>query len=238
LQQFQELIQRLEIPFQNLPLLRQAFTHSSYRNENKQIRIDDNERLEFLGDAVLELLVSEYLYIHRPDLSEGELTRLRAAIVCEPSLVRFAKSLQFDRCILLGRGEELSGGRQRPALLADVFEAFVGALFLDQGLPMVKHFMERFIFPEIADMDVSILSDFKTMLQEYVQREMLGELRYKIVSEKGPAHHREFVAKVWIDQKEMGTGMGFSKKEAEQRAAEVTLKMLNVSPAKQLVDRD
>jgi ribonuclease-3 len=221
------LLQDLQISFQDLTLLKQAFTHASYRNENKNGWIEDNERLEFLGDAVLELLVSEYLYRNRPHLPEGELTRLRAAIVCEPSLVRFAKELQFDRYILLGKGEELSGGRQRPALLADVFEAFIGALFLDQGLDTVKRFMERFIFPKIQNVDVTILSDYKTMLQEYVQRQLLGELRYQIVSEKGPAHNREFVAKVWIDQREMGMGIGHSKKEAEQKAAESTWKMLH-----------
>ncbi|WP_347435913.1 ribonuclease III [Fodinisporobacter ferrooxydans] len=225
---FQKLMQQLELPFQDVALLKQAFTHASYRNENKLGGLADNERLEFLGDAVLELVVSEYLYLAYPDMPEGDLTRLRASIVCEPSLVGFAKRLQFDHCILLGKGEELSGGRQRPALLADVFEAFVGALFLDQGIAVVKQFMQVYVFPHLAEIDSSVLSDYKTLLQEYVQKHSMGDLQYRIVSEKGPAHHREFVAKVFIDHKAYGIGMGRSKKEAEQHAAEDTLKQLQV----------
>jgi len=223
---FDKLLTDLGIAFTNRRLLKQAFTHASYRNEHRTEIGQDNERLEFLGDAVLELLISEYLYVKYPKLPEGELTRLRAAIVCEPSLVRFATKLNFDKYIRLGRGEEISGGRKRPALLADVFEAFVGAYYLDQGLPAVKEFLERFVVPEILTLNTSLISDYKTSLQELVQREGLGQLSYEILEERGPAHNREFVARVMIDLNAMGQGVGRSKKEAEQHAAQMTMMML------------
>ncbi|KAI7246568.1 hypothetical protein KC345_g12052, partial [Hortaea werneckii] len=138
---------QLQIQFHDPVLLKQAFTHASYVNEHRFNQHQDNERLEFLGDAVLELTVSEYLYNLLPDRPEGELTKLRAAIVCEPSLVRFAETLGFGRFVLLGKGEELTGGRTRPALLADVFEAFVGALYLDQGLETARKFLDDHVFP-------------------------------------------------------------------------------------------
>ena len=225
-QPFDKLLSELGIDFQNKRLLKQAFTHASYRNEHRAEIGQDNERLEFLGDAVLELLVSEYLFLKFPKMPEGELTRLRAAIVCEPSLVRFATKLQFDQYIRLGRGEEISGGRKRPALLADVFEAFVGAYYLDQGLLAVKEFLHRFVVSEIQSLNTALLSDYKTMLQELVQRDGLGTLSYQILEERGPAHNREFVARVLLDQKPMGEGTGRSKKEAEQHAAHMTMMML------------
>ncbi|MCX7568457.1 ribonuclease III [Tumebacillus sp. DT12] len=224
--QFEKLLSNLDIKFENRKLLKQAFTHASYRNEHRTEAGQDNERLEFLGDAVLELLVSEYLFLKYPKMPEGELTRLRAAIVCEPSLVRFATKLEFDKYIRLGRGEEISGGRKRPALLADVFEAFVGAFYLDQGLMAVKDFLHRFVVSELQDVNAPLLSDYKTMLQEHVQREGLGALVYQILEERGPAHNREFVARVMLDQKPMGEGSGRSKKEAEQHAARMTMMML------------
>lgn len=224
--QFDKLLSDLDIGFENRKLLKQAFTHASYRNEHRAEVGQDNERLEFLGDAVLELLVSEYLYLKYTKMPEGELTRLRAAIVCEPSLVRFATKLQFDKYVRLGRGEEISGGRKRPALLADVFEAFIGAYYLDQGLPAARDFLNRFIVPEIQDVNTPLLSDYKTMLQELVQREGLGNLSYHILEERGPAHNREFVSQVQLDQKSMGEGTGRSKKEAEQHAARMTMMML------------
>jgi ribonuclease-3 len=215
------LVADLGITFQSQSLLKQAFTHASYRNEHRRPHLEDNERLEFLGDAVLELVVSEYLYRTNTNLPEGELTRLRAAIVCEPSLVRFARRLRFDQYIRLGRGEERSGGRNRPALLADVFEAFIGALYLDQGLDAVKAFMDRHFFPHLGDYAQAL--DYKTALQEWVQQHVGKELRYEIVEERGPAHAREFVVQVWIGSEVMGSGTGRSKKEAEQGAAREAL---------------
>lgn len=222
---FEVFMRDIGVRFHNINLLKQAFTHSSYRNEHRSEAIQDNERLEFLGDAVLELLVSEYLFKRYPQLPEGELTRMRAAIVCEPSLVRFATKLSFDKYVRLGRGEELSGGRKRPALLADVFEAFIGALYLDQGLETVKGFLDTHILPDIDNVHV-LLADYKTMLQELVQKDGIGPLAYRILEERGPAHHREFVAQVLIDGKPYGEGVGRSKKEAEQRAAHAALNQL------------
>jgi len=212
--------------FANEKLLYQAFTHSSYVNEHRKKPYEDNERLEFLGDAVLELTISQYLYKKYPMMSEGELTKLRAAIVCEPSLVGFADSLSFGSLVLLGKGEEMTGGRSRPALLADVFEAFIGALYLDQGLEAVVQFLDKFVIPKVDEGAFSHVMDFKSQLQEFVQRDTKGILEYKILQEKGPAHNREFVSTVSLDGKVYGTGSGKSKKEAEQHAAQEALSKL------------
>lgn len=225
---FQQLQKTINVQFKNEKLLKQAFTHSSYVNEHRGKPFQDNERLEFLGDAVLELTVSQFLFIHFPKMSEGEMTKLRAAIVCEPSLVRFAESLEFGKLVLLGKGEEMTGGRRRPALLADVFEAFIGALYLDQGLEIVNVFLHTFVFPSVDRGEFTKVTDYKSQLQEFVQRINLGEISYKIVEEKGPAHNREFVSEVLLNGSSMGSGMGRSKKEAEQHAAAVALEKLKV----------
>lgn len=209
--------------------MRQAFTHSSYVNEHRMSWSKDNERLEFLGDAVLELTVSEYLYETYPDRSEGELTKQRASIVCEPSLVTFAEALRFGDYVLLGKGEEMTGGRTRPALLADVFESFVGALYLDQGLNAVQAFLRNYVFPLVAADGKQAVVDYKTQLQEHIQQRGMGALEYRIVDERGPAHEKEFVAEVWMDGSPLGKGVGKSKKEAEQHAAAEGLTRLNVS---------
>jgi ribonuclease-3 len=219
-EKFNSLQVKLGITFQNEQLFHQAFTHSSYVNEHRIRSFEDNERLEFLGDAVLELTVSQFLYTKYSSMSEGDLTKLRAAIVCEPSLVHFANDLSFGEYVLLGKGEEMTGGRMRPALLADVFEAFIGALYLDKGLFAVQELLERVVFPKINAGAFSHVMDFKSQLQEIVQREGKGPLTYKIVDERGPAHNREFVAEVLLNEGLLGTGLGRSKKEAEQRAAE------------------
>lgn len=224
---FTDLERKLNISFRDRSLFRQAFTHSSYVNEHRPRHFQDNERLEFLGDAVLELTISDFLYRHFPLVSEGELTKLRANIVCEASLVRFAESLQFGEFVLLGKGEEQSGGRGRPALLADVFEAFVGALYLDQGFAAVQQFFQVYIYPRIDQGEFSDVTDYKSQLQEKVQHDELGELKYTIVTEKGPAHDREFVAEVYLAHELLGRGIGHSKKEAEQRAASEALSELS-----------
>jgi ribonuclease III len=213
------------IHFKNEKLFRQAFTHSSYVNEHKR-KFKDNERLEFLGDAVLELTVSRYIFTEFKEMSEGDMTKLRAAIVCEPSLVIFSKELYFNDLILLGKGEERTGGRNRPSLLADVFEAFIGALYLDQGMDAVECFMSTHIFPKIREGTFSKVTDFKSQLQEWVQHDNIGDLSYKIVKESGPAHNREFVSEVYLGEDRLGIGSGRSKKEAEQHAAEKALQAL------------
>ncbi len=217
----------LHIHFNNEKLLFQAFTHSSYVNEHRKRPSDDNERLEFLGDAVLELTISQYLYKKYHNMSEGELTKLRAAIVCEPSLVTFAHQLKFGDLVLLGKGEENTGGRTRPALLADVFEAFIGALYLDQGLEVVESFLDEFVYPKINEGAFSHVMDFKSQLQEFIQRENHGTLDYRIVQETGPAHNREFTSEVYLGSERLGVGHGRSKKEAEQQAAREALQYLN-----------
>ncbi|MED4582008.1 ribonuclease III [Brevibacillus choshinensis] len=216
---FAQLQENIGVRFHDESVLRQAFTHSSYVNEQRGKRIQDNERLEFLGDAVLELTVSQFLYKTFPKMSEGEMTKLRAAIVCEPSLVKFAELLNFGDLVLLGKGEELTGGRQRPALLADVFEAFVGALYLDQGVDAVFTFMEKYVYPRVDKGEFAQVTDFKSQLQEFVQQDNLGDIQYRIVEEKGPAHNREFVSEVLLNNRSLGVGTGRSKKEAEQQAA-------------------
>jgi ribonuclease III len=216
---FDELQKRLDIHFNNHSLLYNAFTHSSYVNEHRRKNFTDNERLEFLGDAVLELGVSRFLYSTEPGMSEGELTKLRAAIVCEPSLVKFSSELNFGDYILLGKGEEQTGGRMRPALLADVFEAFIGALYIDQGMEAVVPFLEKVVFPKISVGAFSHVMDYKSRLQEIVQQKNNGQLQYEIIEEKGPAHAKKFVTVVRLGDTVLGTGLGKSKKEAEQEAA-------------------
>jgi ribonuclease III len=223
---FEQLQNELNVSFNNKNLLYQAFTHSSYVNEHRRKLFTDNERLEFLGDAVLELSVSKFLFEKYPQMSEGELTKLRASIVCEPSLVIFANELEFGRYVLLGKGEELTGGRERPALLADVFESFVGALYLDQGLERVVAFLEKVVFPKVELGAFSHVMDFKSQLQEMVQQSNNGVLHYEIVDEKGPAHNRTFVSRVLLNDQELGVGRGKSKKEAEQQAAQSAMQML------------
>lgn len=220
---FDKFQREIGIRFLNERLLKQAFTHSSYVNEHRRKPYEDNERLEFLGDAVLELTVSQYLYRKYPLMSEGELTKLRAAIVCEPSLVTFAHALSFGKLVLLGKGEELTGGRERPALLADVFEAFIGALYLDQGMEVVNSFLTKVVFPKIDEGAFSHVMDYKSQLQELVQRDAAGVIEYRIHQEKGPAHNKEFVSNVSLNGEILGAGVGRSKKEAEQKAAQEAL---------------
>lgn len=224
-----QLQSKLGILFQNQNLLKQAFTHSSYVNEHRLGGLKDNERLEFLGDAVLELSVSEYLFETYPDRPEGELTKLRASIVCEPSLVRYAEELEFGAYVLLGKGEELTGGRTRPALLADVFEAFVGALYLDQGFEAAKRFLRRHLFSKLAVDGKPQVVDYKTQLQEFTQQHNMGVLEYRVVDERGPAHEREFVSEVWMEDRFLGKGTGRSKKESEQQAAAQALQAFEQS---------
>jgi ribonuclease-3 len=220
-----ELERTVGMPLTNRSLFQQAFTHTSFSHERKYGKAHpDNERLEFLGDAVLELAVSDYLYRNFPAMSEGELTRTRARIVCEPSLAYFARELDFGRYVRLGKGEELTGGRTRPSLLADVFEAFVGALFLDQGLEGVRRFLGTFVFPKLDAQWLAGVTDAKSQLQELVQHERLGQLEYRIVDIQGPAHDRHFVAEVHLEGRRLGQGSGRSKKEAEQMAAAEALK--------------
>jgi len=225
--ELEKLEKALSINFSDKQLLKQAFTHSSYVNEHQKNHLSDNERLEFLGDAVLELATSDYLYNECKQMSEGELTKLRASIVCEESLYRFAEILGLRQYVLLGKGEERTGGRNRQALLADIFESFLGALYLDQGMDACQAFLERRIFPHIETDAFSHVMDYKTKLQEVIQSERGNTLEYRIIEEKGPAHRKEFLAEVIVNGKKCTRGTGNSKKSAEQFAAKQMLDELN-----------
>lgn len=226
MRKFEQLQQDINIQFNNKKLLYQAFTHASYINEHRKELKHDNERLEFLGDAVLEVTVSEYLFKSYPKMEEGDMTKLRAAVVCETALVAYSNQLSFGKYILLGKGEECAGGRQRPSLLADVFEAFIGALYLDQGLNAVQAFLAKHVFLHISEEKYRHISDYKSELQEYVQDKALGNIEYRIIDEKGPAHQKTFISKVFIGGQPIGEGIGKTKKEAEQAAACITLKTI------------
>ncbi|GAF66106.1 ribonuclease III [Alkalihalobacillus trypoxylicola] len=231
-ERFDLLQKEIGFMFENKKLLIQAFTHSSYVNEHRIYTFQDNERLEFLGDAVLELAISQFLYKKFKSMSEGDMTKLRASIVCEPSLAKFAQELNFGQLVLLGKGEEITGGRLRPALLADIFESFIGALYLDQGMEAVYEFLTKTIYPKVDEGAFSHMMDFKSQLQELIQRDNLGQIQYVIVQERGPAHNREFVSEVQLNDASLGVGTGRSKKEAEQHAAQQALvKLSQKSPS-------
>jgi ribonuclease-3 len=215
---------RLKVDWRDQDLLSQALTHSSYIYENRQNGIENNQRLEFLGDAVLGLAVSDFLYRNYPDRDEGELTKLRAALVCEPSLARTAKSLELGNCLKMGKGEERSGGRERPSILADAFEALLGAIYLDQGLVKASELSLKFLDPLIKDvLEGRLDRDFKTELQEIVQQRGSEQVQYTILREEGPDHHKIFTAGVLYKGELAGIGCGRSKKEAEQQAAKSAL---------------
>lgn len=211
--------EKLQLSFDDDKVLIQAFTHSSYANENKQSDLEHNERLEFLGDAVVEVVVSDYLFHNFLQWPEGKLTRLRAQLVCEQMLSTLAKDCGFDKLVLLGKGEENSGGRNRPALLCDVFEAFVGALYLLKGIEVARAFVLSQIVPKIKEQQETLFMDYKTLLQEELQKNGNVSIRYDIIREEGLAHDKMFEATVALNNQVIGYGMGKSKKEAQQQAA-------------------
>lgn len=229
LSRLEQWCEDLGMTFTDLDLLRSGLTHSSFRNEHRHEGVLDNERLEFLGDAVLELCVSEHLFARYPAAVEGELTRRRAKIVCEPALAQCALHLDIPSHLQLGKGEEQTGGRVRPSLLADAFEAMLGALYLDQGISAVKVFLATHFYPLLEQASARTLQDHKTVLQEFIQREGLGDILYETVEERGPAHEREFVVRVKIAGLPTGVGSGKTKKEAEQLAAKQALQSLTGS---------
>ncbi|HZG55322.1 ribonuclease III [Paenibacillus sp.] len=222
---FSALERQLNITFRNASLLREAFTHSSYVNEHKDAT--HNERIEFLGDAVLQLAVSQHLYRVYPAWPEGKLTFVRAAIVREQALSKLAKQLSFGEYLRLGRGEDLSGGRERPSLLADAFEAFVGALYLDAGWDAVIDFLSAHMFPEIEAYVERGVIDAKSRLHERAHRLSLEAVEYVVVDTRGPANDREFVIEARIGGETYGSGTGRTKKEAEQEAAAEALRRLD-----------
>lgn len=222
--EFEQLENTIGYHFTNKNYLRLAMTHSSYANEQKMKKTAYNERIEFLGDAVLELSSSDYLYKNYPDVSEGELTSLRAKLVCEDSLAISAKEIELGEYILLGKGERLTGGALRNSILSDAFEALIGALYLDGGFEAAYGFVKEYVLKDIENRTRMI--DSKTTLQEIVQAEYGVGVTYKLIDETGPEHNKHFRFAVYILDKEYGIGEGNSKKNAEKDAAYKTLQIL------------
>ena len=213
---------RLGYEFKDPSLLRDALTHSSYANERRRSGAVSNERLEFLGDAVLGFTVAALIYKSKSELPEGKMTKLRSELVCEKSLTSFAKKFGIGDCLLLGRGEEKGGGRERPSILADAVEAVLAAIYLDGGLKPVKKIITGHLLPESGLLRVEI-SDYKTSLQEIIQEKAGQSLTYAITGESGPDHMKSFTVEVLLNGKSIGTGTGKSKKVAEQSAAKAAL---------------
>lgn len=217
MEKLKEFQQKIGYDFQQEELLRQALTHSSYANEHHMKKLSDNERLEFLGDAVLEIVSSEYLYHLHPDWTEGELTKLRASIVCEQTLAFCTRALGLGDYLFLGKGEEQTGGRERKSVLSDAFEAVMGAVYLDGGFANAKEFIHRFVLNDIEHMQ--LFYDSKTILQEIVQSNFKEPVSYELLGEKGPDHNKVFEVAVRIGDDRYGVGFGRTKKAAEQEAA-------------------
>ena len=214
-----EILDILEIVPNNEKLYERALTHTSYANEND---VENYERLEYLGDAVLELIMSEYLY-KNTEYEEGEMTKYRSHYVCENALYEYSLRLHLNDYIKLGRGEADNGGKFRKAIVADIFESFIGAMFLDKGLDEVKRFIYKHIIPIIENKQIDFFSDYKSVLQELVQTDRRS-LHYEVVHEEGPSHNKTFTVEVRIDDIVYGRGVAHSKKEAEQEAAKDALK--------------
>lgn len=212
-----ELEERIGYQFQDDNLLLQAMSHSSYANEKHLGRLACNERLEFLGDAVLELVTSEFLYERYPQMPEGDATKTRASIVCEQSLAFCARSISLGKYILLGKGEEVSGGRVRPSITSDACEALIGAIYLDGGFTSAKEFIQKFILNDLEHK--KLFFDSKTILQERVQAQHEEKLHYELVREEGPDHQKLFVVQAMLGDRIIGEGEGRTKKAAEQAAA-------------------
>lgn len=221
----QELQQKIGYTFRNPQLLRQAVTHSSFANEGKK-HGKNNERLEFLGDSVLSVIVAKHLYLTYRDIPEGELTKLRASLVCEKALDVFADKLELGKYLLLGKGEEMTGGRRRPSILADAFEAVIAAMYLDGGYEIAQKFVLSFIPRNLDTRKVSPLADYKTALQEIIQQNREEKIEYVLVDERGPDHAKIFTAEVLLNSNVIGRGEGSSKKQAEQNAAKEALKLM------------
>lgn len=224
--QLKELQNKIRYTFRDENLLRNALTHSSYANENRPNPLASNERLEFLGDAVLGIVTAEYLYFHKSRVPEGELTRLRAMMVCEKALHGFALELGLGDYLFLGRGEENSGGRERASILADAFEALIAAIYIDGGLEAARGFITVYADRFYAAKLDTLADDCKTALQEIVQKSHGERLEYTLVSESGPDHDKNFVVEVHLNSNCIGRGSGRSKKEAEQTAAREALRLM------------
>ena len=229
-EQIAALAQLMEVTFRDINLLHQALVHTSYANENKSEIVDHNQRLEFLGDAVLDLVIGEYLFHKFPQLPEGELTKARARVVCEAALAHCATKIGLGKYLLLGKGEDGTGGRQRPSILADAFEAVIGAVYLDSGYYSAAQFIRNSLSNELLLVrQGDYINDYKTLLQEIVQRNSEHRVTYEVLEETGPDHDKSFYVAAIINNMQMGTGRGKSKKEAEQSAAHQVISKLNTN---------
>lgn len=222
---FSNLENNIGYVFKNKDLLLNALTHTSFANEHRNKRMKDNERLEFLGDAVLEMVSSEFLFLNMKEMPEGDMTKLRASLVCEPTLAIDARDIELDEFIYLGKGEEATGGRKRDSIVSDAFEALIGAIFLDGGIDVAKDFIIRFALNDIENK--RLFHDCKTVLQERINSVKIGTLSYEIINESGPDHNKSYEAVAKIDDKIIGQGVGHTKKAAEQQAAFNALKSLD-----------
>lgn len=211
--------------FHDIGLLKNALTHSSYANESKKSS-DSNERLEFLGDSVLGYVVADYLFRNCPHLPEGDLTKTRAALVCEKACCGFSRQLEVGKYLLLSHGEQNSGGNARPSILADAFEAIIAAIYLDGGMEEARTFILRFVKPMIQTARPKPFKDYKTMLQEIIQKNPEESLEYVLTGESGPDHDKHFSVEVHLNSNVIGKGGGRSKKEAEQQAAREALELM------------
>lgn len=220
----QLLEERIGYQFHDIALLKQALTHSSFTNEQKINKAKHYERLEFLGDAVLELVSSEFLFREHADTQEGELTKMRAAMVCEPSLAFCARDLELGQFIRLGKGEENTGGRHRDSITSDAMEAVIGAIYLDGGMQPARAFIDRFILSDLEDKQ--LFYDSKSNLQELIQGKLKKEFHYELLEESGPEHDKTFEVEVFMEQESLGKGSGRTKKAAEQQAAYKALLLL------------
>ena len=221
-----DLQNKIGYQFKNPALLNEALTHSSYANEHKSQHIKYNERLEFLGDSVLSIVVSDYIYKNCPELPEGELTKLRASLVCEKSLYEFAKKIDLGKYLILSKGERNNGGTDRPSILSDAFEALIAAIYIDGGIaPASKHIL-NFVIPAIKNSKKKKINDYKTTLQEIIQKNPGEKLEYVLVRESGRDHNKHFVVEVHLNSNVIGKGGGRSKKEAEQQAAREALELM------------
>lgn len=216
-EKIKELEEKIGYEFKKKELIWQALTHSSFSNEQKINKYKNYERLEFLGDAVLELLSSQFFFETYPDMPEGEMTKLRSSMVCELALAYCARDISLGDYLLLGKGEEITGGRTRDSIISDVMEATIGAIYLDSGIEEARAFIGRFILSDLEHKQ--LFYDAKTILQEEIQKENGGVLRYELVREEGPEHDKTFVVEVMVGDRKAGRGNGHSKKAAEQHAA-------------------
>jgi ribonuclease-3 len=223
-QKLEELEEIIEYHFKDKSLLKLALTHSSYANEHHMKRTANNERVEFLGDAVLELIISDYLFRTYRKKNEGKLTKLRSSLVCEYTLAMCAKDISLGKYLLLSKGEDMTGGRERDSILSDAFESVIGAIYLDRGYEQARIFVEKYLLQDVEDK--TLFYDAKTILQEMAQKEAGRVVEYELIAEQGPDHCKEFTVSVHFGNRILGTGIGKTKKSAEQMAAYESIKKL------------